>query len=222
MLVTMLRPLPTLRQLLLVAHHAVDNSVKLLDDASLLLQHERWSRAHALAVLALEELGKAGLCVAALSYDEGQAEDFWTDFKHHATKLVFAGALLTFLGEEHATAITEALEQLQVEAKDEHARKLHGLYVGLSTSGALEHPDDVNEVAARRVVDHVRTLHELLGPAWTSGALLERLEEIEAHSDELQAVFGQARQLVQLDPNAAVAIGRAGMLGELPGIDSKP
>lgn len=209
-----------MRQLLLVGHHAVANGMELLDDASLLLEHERWPRAHALAVLALEELGKAGVCLGALLYDGTQAEQFWKDFTHHPTKLLNAGAILAFLGSDNTSATADAVAQIEKEAKREHVRKLRGLYVDLSTSGDVQRPADVDEDAARRVVDRVRAVLDLLGPAWTSGAVLDRLDELEAHGDELRTVFGQAQQLVQLDPDAAIAIGRAGMRGDLPGVDT--
>lgn len=208
-----------MRQLLQLAHHAVVNSMELLDDASLLLQHGRWSRSHALAVLALEELGKAGLCLAALAYEESQSRDFWKDFTHHPSKLLQAGAILEFLGGDHASATAAVVAQIQTEATREHARKLRGLYVDLSRSGAVELPDEVDEEAARRVIGHVRKVVDLLGPAWTGEALLDRLDEIEAHSDELRTLFSQARQLVLLDPDAAIAIGRAGIRGEIEVMD---
>lgn len=210
-----------MRQLLLVAHYAVANGMELFDDASLLLQNGRWPRAHALAVLALEEFGKACLSLGALVYTEDLAEGFWKDWVHHPTKLLNAGAILTFFGQDQPSTTATVVAQLQAEARHEHVQKLRGFYVDLSTSGVVERPDDINEDTARRVVDRVSTLLELLGPAWTSGALLDRLDEIEAHGDELRAVFGQARQLVQLDPDAAITIGRAGMRGDLPGIDSE-
>jgi AbiV family abortive infection protein len=196
--------------------------MELFDDASLLLRHARWPRAHALAVLALEELGKAGLSLGTLAYTEDQAEDFWKDLAHHSTKLLYAGAILTFFSEYQPSATATVVAQLETEARHEHVRKLRGLYVDLSTSGVIERPDDIDEDTARRVVDRVGRLLELLGPAWTSGSLLDRLDEIEAHGDELRAVLEQARQLVRLDPDAAIAIGRAGMSGDLPASTQRP
>lgn len=45
-----------------IAEHAVRNSKDLLTEADMLYRAQRWSRAAALAVLAVEESGKAHLC----------------------------------------------------------------------------------------------------------------------------------------------------------------
>jgi AbiV family abortive infection protein len=66
---------------------AQDNARGLLADAVLLLDHGRWARAAALAILAIEEAGKVDVLRAILlARDEREARDEWRDYRSHTRK----------------------------------------------------------------------------------------------------------------------------------------
>lgn len=135
-------------------------------------------------------------------YDETQAGRFWIDFKHHATELQYvAAALVSRERRERHRRDRAGPGSGGARTRSQAARALCGPF----QRGTIRCPEDID--AARRIVDQVHALLALFGPAWTSGALSERLGDLEAHSDELRAMFGQARQLVQLDPDAAITTG---------------
>lgn len=74
-----------------VADHAVGNSHDLLNEAEILFERERWARAAALAVLSVEESGKAHLCHVWAFHlhpaDDEAWADFWDDFADHPGKI---------------------------------------------------------------------------------------------------------------------------------------
>ncbi|MBB4910553.1 AbiV family abortive infection protein [Actinophytocola algeriensis] len=216
----MARPLPSFAELLHTARHAIANAAALLQDAELLLSHHRWPRAHALAVLALEEVGKAGICLGALGYQEDQAQDFWLEFRDHKAKLHFAGAALQVLfgSEGQAEALVALVAAAQTEATSEHAQKLRGFYVDLDRqSGAILRPEAIDEAAASRTIERVEAMLNLLGPAWLTEGIEARLDEvITCHSDDLRRLAEQARELVLVDTEAAVGMGRRLLVGNLP------
>lgn len=78
--------MPTAGQLRHLAHAAAQNAGDLAADARLLLEAGRFPRAHALAVLALEELGKMVLCHEVL---DGELDDdgFRREWSKHPSKL---------------------------------------------------------------------------------------------------------------------------------------
>ena len=221
----MARPLPSFAELLHMARHAIANAAALLQDAELLLSHQRWPRAHALAVLALEEVGKAGICLGALGYQEDQAQDFWLEFRDHKTKLHFAGAALQVLfgSEDQVEALVAVVAAAEAEAASEHAQKLRGLYVDLDRqTGEVLRPDAIDEGAAAQTVERVEAMLNLLGPAWLTAGIEERLDEIITHhSDDLTRLAEQARELVLVDTEAAVGMGRRLLAGDLPTADDE-
>ena len=75
----------------------------MLSDAHLLFTGDRAPRAHALATLAFEEIGKAFICIVPLlpntsGYFGIRSEgDFWKAWNSHADKLAWARAYLSLL-----------------------------------------------------------------------------------------------------------------------------
>jgi AbiV family abortive infection protein len=68
---------------------AIKNAVALASEALLLLQNERWTRAAALAVLAIEEGGKPSqLRAILLARDEKELREEWRNYRTHSKKNV--------------------------------------------------------------------------------------------------------------------------------------
>ena len=63
----------------------------LVRDAQLLLEHERWPRAAALAILAIEEGGKASIIrMLLLARNDEERRDEWRNYRTHTRKNVLA------------------------------------------------------------------------------------------------------------------------------------
>ncbi len=67
-------------------HAARKAAVSLLSDAQLLFDNGRWARAIALAILAMEEIGKISALVAIGSIGEDSLRAAWQNFRSHSAK----------------------------------------------------------------------------------------------------------------------------------------
>jgi AbiV family abortive infection protein len=64
----------------------------LVTDAQLLLEHDRWPRAAALAILAIEEGGKASIIrMLLVARSDEERRDEWRNYRTHTRKNVLAG-----------------------------------------------------------------------------------------------------------------------------------
>ena len=139
--------MPTADQLRQLKQAAEQNAEDLTADARALLDGGRFPRAHALAVLALEELGKAQLCHDALTGDLDEAEFRWA-WRAHVFKLERIGVLTTL------AAKTE--ERIWAEGEDDHTMKLRGLYVEPNPDdpgGPPLTPSEVGQAQATEIVE---------------------------------------------------------------------
>jgi AbiV family abortive infection protein len=139
----------TLRQLATAAHAALDNCEDLLADARLLFDAGRYPRAHALAVLAVEEFGKSLMCQQALmrdlDVDRAAARYFLRAFRKHETKLRNALLQVDVLPNHRADsdAFGALIGKLLERVEDESTRKLRGLYVDFGPDGSVLVPKEV-------------------------------------------------------------------------------
>lgn len=123
------RPMPPVGDLIALIQASLRNAVGLVEDARLLLSSGRASRAHALATLALEEVGKSCLCMLALVptpasmtlYGLKSGEDFWAAWREHTDKLMWALGVLDLLIRDSGSA-TQAFERIRAAASDGHPR----------------------------------------------------------------------------------------------------
>jgi AbiV family abortive infection protein len=157
--------MPAAGQLRQLAQAAVQNATDLAADARLLLDAGRFPRAHALATLALEELGKVVLCKEVLA---GRLDDksFRREWPNHPSKLDRSRLL--------AVLSAPTVERVFATAEDDSETKLRGLYVDLNPadpSGAPLMPSGVGPVLAREMVETSEEATRLAagGPyAWAS------------------------------------------------------
>jgi AbiV family abortive infection protein len=141
-----------------LARAALDNAQRLLTDASTLLEAGSAPTAHSLAVLALEEVGKAVICVGGFAGDDNQIttrSKFKEEIRDHKAKLQWVRnsldlvrSVLTFQP-EMAESSKVYMEALQKQVANDHAKKLRGLYVGLANSDEVETPASVTPEEAR-------------------------------------------------------------------------
>lgn len=200
--------LPSMHELFGLAREAVRNAARLHTDARLLFDNERWASAHGLGVLALEEVGKAALCLGALSYTPDQAMDFWKDFRSHHAKLRLAvGTFHALISVDHSASMEALVERATVEAQSEHALRLRGLYVD-HNEGDVDTPETVKQEAARRLLDTLGTFLDFL-TVWTTLEVDEKIAELTGElKGPLLDLLKQGRQLVAVDVEAGMAIVR--------------
>ena len=149
---------------------AARNALDLLSDCELLCASERWSRTHALAVLAVEELGKAATALtAALLLPEQRKQVPVNQLleRHdvkHAVGLVMC--ILEF-GKPgvaaRAAQVGDQLVLLAQNAKASNLAKQRGFYVDL-IGGELQKPADVTEAEARAALAQAWRAAESAGP----------------------------------------------------------
>ncbi|MGH3538754.1 MAG: AbiV family abortive infection protein [Pseudonocardiaceae bacterium] len=165
------QPLPGSRELEALAHAAFTNSQRLLTNAELLLDNGSWPVAHALATLALEEVGKSFLCIFASANPEPFREDFWTAFRSHTVKIQMAHVVLAPLADTtRPRPFFQAIEAFGQAAKADHSTKMRGLYADYQ-DGTVLNPGDVTEQDARGMVVHARDGLDLLTPFTTDDGL---------------------------------------------------
>lgn len=134
-----------------LARAAGGNAVSLVADARLLLDAGRYPRAYALAVLALEELGKVELCGEVLA-GELEQRDFRRAWSRHDPKLWRA----------HLPGILFAstLDRIFASPDTDHAMRLRGLYVDLplEPGGIPRTPLDIEPTVAEEIVTNVESV----------------------------------------------------------------
>jgi AbiV family abortive infection protein len=139
-------PMPSADQLRQLAAAAQGNAADLAADARLLLDAGRVARAHALATLALEELGRRTLCLEALAgrLDARGFREAWSSY-------------VAKLERSHLEAILSASSMGRVFTwyGGDAAMKMRGLYVDANpddADGEPLTPSGVDPVAVREIV----------------------------------------------------------------------
>lgn len=136
----------TPEQLADVTLAALRNARRLLADAQLLIENGRLATAHALAVLALEELGKHVMCASAvicIHGDPDYAARFMGRFVDHEDKLRNARLLLDGLADAPGapSTVREVERVVERTARSDARHKLRGLYVDLDRRGQVLEPE---------------------------------------------------------------------------------
>jgi AbiV family abortive infection protein len=205
------RPLPPFEDLLALIQASLRNAGALLYDARTLLAAGSAPRAHALATLALEEIGKSHLCVLALVpapesmviFGTKSKTDFWAAWQRHTDKLEWAlGFLGLLLRDSGPTA--QAVASIRTAAQNDHLRKLRGFYVDYDDHTVLE-PTAITEAEAQQVITDTQALLDVASAAWLTEGALERVREnLGQHGSELAAFMERAGEALQADLDAAL------------------
>jgi len=184
------------------------NAQDLLADARLLASAGRFPTAHAVATLALEEAGKASLCILVLLPSIGvlDSEGFWRSWRDHAAKLMWAASVLSVLIDEPDGPLAQMLARLTDEARAAHLRKLRGFYVDYSSEdAAVLLPSEIGAEEARAVMSDVQAALGFMMPAWGYDGFLDRLRELAAHEDQLAEFHAGMMRRIEADPDAGLA-----------------
>lgn len=168
------------RTLIGFAAAAARNALDMLSDAELLCTGQRWARTYALAVLAVEELGKAsGVLTLALVPSELRAQVPVRDLLGRHDVKQAAGLVMHLLEfgtpgvaarVEGATRLADQLARVAEEVGEANRAKQRGLYVDL-VGGELKRPEEVTEADARAAIARAREVAGSAGPLRDPDAL---------------------------------------------------
>lgn len=128
---------------------ALENAHALLADAQLMFDHERWARAHGLAVFAMEEIGKAWLAQHPDAYSGGKGLEPSRD---HQQKLTAARQMMSLFEQISAHRPIDVEEWFSeghgYEAEKDFNDRMAGLYVDLVNSEVVGGSSSVPQVQA--------------------------------------------------------------------------
>ncbi|MFD7897725.1 AbiV family abortive infection protein [Streptomyces sp. NPDC059743] len=148
---------------------AFKNARALLTGARAVLDEQEWPAAFSMAALALEEVGKATLCMTMLGMPPTEREKFRPAFNKaftdHQAKATFAHLVLAMVADEVSATLEKMMDDVIESARRTNTVKFRGLYVDCTDTGALLKPDDVAEADARWMVNTVTTTLAESGPA---------------------------------------------------------
>jgi AbiV family abortive infection protein len=181
---------------------ALQNARDLIADARLLLDHQHWPRACALAILATEEVAKAFVCciLPMLPYEVAPHFGWPLDQinRTHGLKLEIAGMLTHvldfYLGGPGAPArYPSDLGELAARRTEDNERKKRGLYVGLS-DGQLVLPSEITEKDATDALERATRLAAVIAHVVDLTANLppEVLDARGDFWDSMTSAYGQS------------------------------
>lgn len=142
-----------------LAAAAIHNAHRLLRDGWFLLEAGSYPTAQSLAVLALEEAGKAVACHRIAGADEqaNTRSQFVRQLTLHTAKLQRARNFLDLLDALPAGGMAdtqaEYLEKLISQARDDNDNKMRGFYVDLDDTDQVRTPEDVSNDEARLALE---------------------------------------------------------------------
>jgi AbiV family abortive infection protein len=156
---------PPKEDLLRLAEAALANASDLLADARLLAEAGRFPRAHALATLACEEIGKEYQCLREI-WLPGAPNHFWDSFARHKQKLSHVQGLSLLRSGQSIESAEAFNDRVRQESKSAHERKLRGLYVDYA-DGALKLPSEITEAETRQLIDMTQSMLDNSKATWT-------------------------------------------------------
>ncbi|MFE5687696.1 AbiV family abortive infection protein [Streptomyces sp. NPDC056512] len=143
------------RTLLDIASASFANARALLTSAEAVLDESQWPTSFSLGALALEEVGKAFLCMGLMGMRPVDREEarstFEQAFTNHLAKAALAHIALAMTTGEVPASLEQLLEEAIEAAHRTNAVKFRGLYVDYTDAGALLKPDSIDEATAREM-----------------------------------------------------------------------
>ncbi|MFE4829939.1 AbiV family abortive infection protein [Streptomyces sp. NPDC056672] len=144
-----------------IASASFTNARALLTSAQAVLDAHQWPTSFSIGALALEEIGKAGLCTTLLIMPPAEREEFRPEFEkaftNHQTKAMSAHLVLAMSADKVPASLEQLAQDVIASARQTNAVKFRGLYVDYTDAGALLKPDTIDEAAARWMISTVTT-----------------------------------------------------------------
>lgn len=210
----MARPIPEFDELVMLIQASLRNAGELLADARMLLAADRAPRAHALATLAFEEIGKAFICILAVApapaplFGIRSEGDFWKAWNSHTDKLAWARGFLSLLIQEPSVPVADTVTRLADTSLADHLRKMRGLYVDY-TDGSVLVPSDITGAEAAELASDVQAVLDIATSVWGHDGMRERLREIHGqYAGEFSNLLTMAAEAIARDPDAALGTTR--------------
>ncbi len=144
----------TREQIMTARNKALINATKLLEDAQILFDSGRYSRAYFLLCICNEELGKSIFVISSIvEFVEGNIswDTFWRTFRNHKDKRGVLEYMENFMlsTEENFTPLNQIREMLP----EREEFKMASLYCDMFQNDFFE-PDDIfDELITRRILD---------------------------------------------------------------------
>lgn len=209
----------------------MSNAGDLLADARLLAEAGSFPRAHALATLACEELGKESACLGAMWSVFTNPKRFWNSFSSHTEKLHHAQVYFILRSGEPVVSHEVVNQRIRRESRSAHERKLRGLYVDYADD-RLQLPSEITEDEARELIEQAQTELERSKSSWAGRvAYAEQMSEkteifrvvwalfvgwaVDAETDRVTASLRDGRSsedLIELMPRFQQEVEAAGGL----------
>lgn len=161
----------------------------------------RVPRAYSLAVLALEEFGKANLCLYAIGAGPGFAPEFWKSWRTHPRKLIESLGMQSLANGLGGQTVQSRLAEIVTNSKGTHDLKLRGLYVDYDQAGQLQLPQSITREAAEAVIE-VAADASAMAQVWLQPDVPEALLSV-ATPETLDRVRAMAEQAALADPEGA-------------------
>ncbi|KUN25465.1 hypothetical protein AQJ23_16415 [Streptomyces antibioticus] len=147
------------RTVLNIAAASLKNARGLLTSAQAVLDVGQWPRSFSFAALALEEVGKASLCMVMLCLPPAVREEFRSGFEKaftsHQAKAEFAHLILGMVDEKVPASVEQFLDDAVTATRRTNVVKFRGLYVNYTDTGDLLQLDTVGESDPRLMVTMV-------------------------------------------------------------------
>jgi AbiV family abortive infection protein len=211
----------TTAELIACAVAAANNAQGLLDDAELLSEAGRIARAYSLAVLAVEEFGKAVNFVTLSAMPEKLRAQApvrrmleWHQLKQIGGLLMAVVPIsnpgaATRLANMPLSQLTDILDRTHAFVQDSDRLKLRGLYVDMQRDARIRQPSEITEAEASDQIDRARQVassaRQIHDPAVRARLANPPVETIEL-SRALVSAFAEAGDLRKPEAAAKVAL----------------
>jgi len=207
------------QQLIACAAAAATNGRDLLDDAELLSDAARHPRAYSLAVLAVEEYGKAVslLSLAVMPENLRAQAPVRRMLECHPMKQI-GGLLLAVLPPSELgpaaslaamplTQLTQILDSMDAFVQDADRLKLRGLYVDMQRNARIRRPSEITKAEVSDEIGRARQVAASASLLCDSG-VIDRLADPPAEAIELAGTLVSALAETEDDcsPDTAAAI----------------
>jgi len=175
----------------------------------LVAHDQHGQRAHSLATLALEEIGKAHLCVLVVipPLNVISEEDFWKSWRDHKAELLWAFGLVRVIINQPQGSLTELHGCVADESSATHLAKMRGFYVDYADDGTVQVPADITAAEAAAVINDAQASLDFLTPSWGDEGIFDRIGQLDQQADQFAALHASIMSAIEVRPEATLTFG---------------